>query len=88
MNSGLRVRPVLLIHGRSGSRREESRSKCSPHTCGMDTHAYLIIVGFYGFDVQFFLYLLCRLFSQQLYVHRTFSKQLKRAFISKYSITL
>lgn len=53
----------------------------------MEAHAYLIIVGFYGFDVQFFLYLLYKLFLQQLHVHRGFSKQFKRAFISKYSIT-
>lgn len=47
-----------------------------------------MIVGVYGFDVQFFLYLLCQLFSQQLHFDRAFSKWLKRAFISKYSITL
>lgn len=55
MNVGLRVSPALLIQERSGSRSEESGSKCSPCTHGMDTHAYLIIMGFYGFDVQSFL---------------------------------
>lgn len=64
MNLGLRVRPVLLIPGRSGSRSKESGSKCSPCTHGKhlaegkDSHAYLIIVRFYGLDVNFFLYLL------------------------------
>lgn len=61
MNSGLRVRPVLPIAERSGSRRKGSGSQyvlCTQgkHLAeGMKAHAYLIIVLFSGFDVQFSL---------------------------------
>lgn len=61
MNSGLRVRPVLPIVERNGSRRKESGSKyllCTQgkHFAeGMKALASLIIVLFSGFDVQFSL---------------------------------
>lgn len=59
MNWGLRVRSVLPIVEKSGSRSKESGSKYVPCTQGkrlaegMEAHAYLIIALFSGFDVQF-----------------------------------